>query len=311
LLRKLNSYELGERHGFDLLRKDGLKINTKMHISPFSNDDGESIRYVLIVNDITKIKRLEDTLRELESRYLALAEQIRDAIVIIQDGVIKYCNDADIRLSGYTQEEILRLPFIDFMARQDINAVSQAYEARISGKKEDNPVYETQIYCKDGTIKQIEISASLIQYQGRPAIMGIAYDITRRRQAEELFNALSVSSPIGIYIVQDRKIKLGNPQFQIFTGYSEDELANMNPLVLVFHEDRDLVRENAVNMLKGKRSAPYEYRVVGKDGSLSWIMETVTSITYKGRQAALGHFINITEQKEAKKRLDEFSQKLK
>jgi PAS domain S-box-containing protein len=107
-----------------------------------------------------------------------------------------------------------------------------------------------------------------------------------RKWAEDLFNALSISSPVGIYIVQDGKFKLGNPRFQILTGYSEDELSSMDPLMLVFPEDRDMVRDNAAKMLKGERSSPYEYRVVGKDGKLRWIMETATSIKYHGRQAA-------------------------
>ena len=131
------------------------------------------------------------------------------------------------------------------------------------------------------------------------------------KQAKELFDALSISSPIGIYIIQDGKFVLGNPQFQIYTGYSEEELSAMDPLMLVISEDRDMVRDNATMMLKGERSAPYEYRVIDKDGNVRWIMESVTTINYHGRKATLGNFMDITERKQAEVKLKEHTERLK
>jgi PAS domain S-box-containing protein len=131
-----------------------------------------------------------------------------------------------------------------------------------------------------------------------------------REQAKELFDALSLSSPIGIYIVQDGKFVFGNPQFKILTGYSEEELENMNPLTLVIPEDRDEVRKNAIMMLKGERSAAYEYRVTGKDKKLRWIMGTVTSINYRGRRATLVNFMDISKRKRAEDRVNEYAEQL-
>jgi PAS domain S-box-containing protein len=47
------------------------------------------------------------------------------------------------------------------------------------------PIEERQLLCKDGTIKDIEVSSRVIQYQVRPAITGIARDITERKKIEE------------------------------------------------------------------------------------------------------------------------------
>lgn len=122
------------------------------------------------------------------------------------------------------------------------------------------------------------------------------------KQAEELFGTLANSSPVGVYVVQDRKFQFVNPQFQQYTGYSEDELLGMEDcLGLILPEDRNKVRANAVKMLKGERSSPYEYRVVTKGGEPRWIMETVTSIHYKGKRATLGNYMDITERKRVEK----------
>ena len=81
---------------------------------------------------------------------------------------------------------------------------------------------------------------------------------TRNVRTEKLFRALLDSSPIGIYIIQDRKFELVSPQFQKITGYSEDELLGMDSFELVFIEDRDSLKKNAVKMLRGKLFSPYD-----------------------------------------------------
>ncbi|MFC1934143.1 PAS domain S-box protein, partial [Chloroflexota bacterium] len=119
--------------------------------------------------------------------------------------------------------------------------------------------------------------------------------ITERKRAEELYRTLANSSPVGVYIVQDGNFKFVNPQLQVDTGYTEDELLDMDSLSIAHPEDRESVRENAVEMLKGNRLPPYKFRVIVKGGEIKWAMETVTSIQYKGRRATLGNFMDITK----------------
>lgn len=88
-----------------------------------------------------------------------------------------------------------------------------------------------------------------------------------------------------------------NPQFLHFTGYSKEELLGTDSLRLVLPDDRERVREYAVQMLRGERSVPYEYRIVMRGGEIKWIIETVASIEYEGRVAAVGNFIDINERK--------------
>ena len=120
-----------------------------------------------------------------------------------------------------------------------------------------------------------------------------------RTHTEELFKTFVHSSPIGIFIIQDRKFRFVNPQFQKDTGYSADELLGMDALAVVHPEDRPTVRENAVQMLKGQRSHPYEHRFVGKSGESRWGMAKVASINYGGRRACLGYYMDITERRQA------------
>jgi len=108
-----------------------------------------------------------------------------------------------------------------------------------------------------------------------------------------------------MYVVQDGKFVFANPQFLSDEGFTENEMLGSEPLAMVHPEDREIVRQNAVEMLKGMRTAPYEFRTVSNTGEIRWLMETVAPIQYQGARAVLGNVIDITEQKQAEQELRE------
>lgn len=120
---------------------------------------------------------------------------------------------------------------------------------------------------------------------------------------EKLLMGLLNSLTIGIYIVQDGKFILINRRFQEISGYSEKELLGTDFMRLVHPKDREIVRENAVKMLRGQSSEPYEYRVFNKRRQLLWVSEMVSSIDFNGRRAVLCNFMDITDRKRAEEAL--------
>ena len=121
--------------------------------------------------------------------------------------------------------------------------------------------------------------------------------------SEELVPALLSSSQSVFYIVQDRKFKVVTPQLCKLTKLSQKELLAKNPLSIVHPNDRAMVRENAVKMLKGERSEPYEFRFLDNDGKTKYAKEVVTSIIYKGKLATLGNWIDLTERRQVEEEL--------
>jgi PAS domain S-box-containing protein len=118
-----------------------------------------------------------------------------------------------------------------------------------------------------------------------------------------ILNTLFINAPIGIYILRSGRFVFVNPQFQRYTGYSKDELLEMDPTTLVHPEDREKVRSRAIEMLKGISDVPYEFRYITKNGEIRWSMETTTSIIYKRKRVTLGNFMDITERKEIQEQL--------
>lgn len=121
----------------------------------------------------------------------------------------------------------------------------------------------------------------------------------------DLYKILAQSSQVGFYIVQDGRFKFVNSHFRDYTGYTEEEMLRMRPSSFILPEDRRRTVKNANMMLREQRFSPYEFRIVTKDGRTKWIMETVMPIQFNGKRAILGNSMDITERKEASRRLEE------
>ena len=109
-----------------------------------------------------------------------------------------------------------------------------------------------------------------------------------------------------VYVVQNGKFRYVNPQFAAVGGYTEKEMLGMESVSLIHPEDRKKAKENALKMLKGESTSPYQFRMIVKGGSVKWIQETVHAITYKGKRAVLGNSMDITAKREAAEKLQEF-----
>jgi PAS domain S-box-containing protein len=120
---------------------------------------------------------------------------------------------------------------------------------------------------------------------------------TLQTARENLTEQLLDKVGTGIYIVHEAKIVYSNALFQEMTGYTEEELSGKYSLNQVHPEDREVVRQKAIENLKGRNTLPYEYRFIRKNGEYMWVLEKVASIEYAGKRACLGSFMNITDQK--------------
>ena len=110
---------------------------------------------------------------------------------------------------------------------------------------------------------------------------------------------------MGIYIVRDGKFVFISPRLSESFGYAEAELIGNDTLGFVHPEDREKTRTNAVEMLKGERLAPYEFRFMTKNGGIKWFMGTVTSSLVGEKREVLGYCIDISDAKRAEEALRE------
>ncbi len=127
----------------------------------------------------------------------------------------------------------------------------------------------------------------------------LKHEITERKQAEELYRTLAEKSITAVFIMQDGNFRFINATAIGYAGYTPEELIGKNAMFLVHPEDREAVKKKAREMLQGKDTTPYEYRIVTKQGQVRWIMQTITSIQYEGKRAILGNAMDTSDRKRA------------
>jgi len=130
------------------------------------------------------------------------------------------------------------------------------------------------------------------------------------RESEELSRGILETAATGIYLLQDGVLQYVNRPFETLSGYSKEELLGRRSLDFVHPDDRETARTRAIEVLKGKRSLPYEFRFVKKDSELLWVLDWVTSILYKGKRAVLGTLMDITERKQAEEEIRRYTKRV-
>jgi two-component system, cell cycle sensor histidine kinase and response regulator CckA len=130
-------------------------------------------------------KRGEAAAKESEDKYRMLVENSLQGLAIIQDGCFVFCNSALAEMSGYSVEELLSFPHSSTLIHpDDRSAVQKRHLERLAGVSLAQH-HEHRILRKDGTVCWVELCASLIDFNGKPAVQVASMDVTARKEAEE------------------------------------------------------------------------------------------------------------------------------
>ena len=145
---------------------------------------GDSLRVYAL--DITERKQAEEALRQSEAKYRLLIDTASESIVVVQDGLLKFVNLITLDLlGGYSEQELINRPFPEFIHPDDRSMVVENYRRRMAKDAEQLPRYAFRVVSRDGIVKWVEINATLIEWQGKPATLNFLAEITERKQAEE------------------------------------------------------------------------------------------------------------------------------
>jgi PAS domain S-box-containing protein len=172
---KISPYEI------DLLKQDGSRRSVIVKGTPIQYKENPAV--LLLLNDITERKRIEEMLRESEEKYRSLVEQVHDGIFIYQGDHFIFTNTHVSQISGYSKEELLAIPFIDLVHTDDREYIQDIAKHRLQG--EPAPDWNIcRFVRKDGEVREVEVAVSVIHYRGGYAVLGAARDITDRKRVE-------------------------------------------------------------------------------------------------------------------------------
>jgi len=136
-----------------------------------------------IAQDITERKQMENSLQESEERYRTMFEQAVDSNVIVDanTGKILEFNNHAYQNLGYTREEFKRLNIADIDGLESQEDIEKRIDKIVN---EGTHIFETRHRTKEGGIRDMLISTSLLSIPGKKLISSIWRDITKRKKAE-------------------------------------------------------------------------------------------------------------------------------
>ena len=168
---------------FRLRRKTGEYVDVESKSSVIFRD-GQPYAVLGVGRDITDRKQAEEALRESEKKFRLLVDHASEAIVVAQDGLLKFVNPATLELlGGYPEQDIIDRPLSGLIHPDDRSMVIENYRRRLAGEAVP-PRYVLRVVAADGSVHWVEISAALTEWQGELATLNFLTDITERKQAE-------------------------------------------------------------------------------------------------------------------------------
>jgi PAS domain S-box-containing protein len=169
---------------WDVARKDGARRTLEFYASLLRDSNDRPTGFRGIVRDITERRRAEKELQKSEQRYRLLVENANEAIMVIQDGTVKFVNEKAVETFGYSMQELQTTPIFELVHPDDREQVMKKYLEKIQG--DTNPTQHTyRSLHKSGQNQWVENNSVMIEWEGRPATLNLITNITERKEMEK------------------------------------------------------------------------------------------------------------------------------
>jgi two-component system, sensor histidine kinase and response regulator len=295
---------------FRLQRKDGTELWIEANFKLVRNKENKTIAIYGIQRDITLRKTALSDREESEKRMRKLARVNFQGIVIIVSGQVIDVNDAMVKLTGYSREELTNKNILQKCIPRNI------YKTIFKNEwKEFSDILDTTLVTKGGTSIFVEIETQTVVYQGQSLYVLGFRDISNRKRIEDEIAKLSIaldqSANEVIITRKDGEIEYVNKAFTSVTGYSADEVTGKNPRVLKSGVHSPAFYEDLWNTLLHGKQWIGEFHNRKKNGELYWESATITPVINEKKDIV--RFIaikeDITQRKKAEQSLIDSEEK--
>ena len=174
LLARLRTGERIENHQTVRARKDGTLVDVSLTLAPIQDPGGRVIGTSTIARDVSELQRAAEALRRSEESYRELFERHPAPMWLVDPATLGFLavNDAAVESYGYSRRDFLTMTIEQISPAEDRAAVRDA-ENLVRHRKQD------------GTLIEVAVSTSAVEFEGRPARLVLAQDVSEQHRLEE------------------------------------------------------------------------------------------------------------------------------
>ncbi|MCB9077820.1 MAG: PAS domain S-box protein [Anaerolineaceae bacterium] len=307
-----------------LKRKDGRIISVLNNSRPLTDTQGNVTGMLSTLVDITERKQAEEQLIREKVFTESLINSLPGMFYLIDvNGKFLQWNKNVEEITGYSAEEVAQRHPLEYFEDKEKELVARKIQESFeTGRSE----LEASVIAKNGRKIPFYFTGVRIMIDGQPHLLGIATDISERKQAEAalkrardelearveertrelreseaLFRGVSEQSPNMIFINSKGRVVYVNEKSEAVTGYRKEEFyaPDFDFRTLLAPDSKEIVLQNHSRHLRGEEIAPFDYGLITKAGKRIDVMIASKLITFRGEQAILGILVDITERKQA------------
>ncbi len=260
--------------------------------------------------DIAARRKAEEDMAASEERYRVLVARLPDIVLVHENGLVVFANDAGRVLAGVDDGELTGHHLYEFIHPQDREEIAGYLGA---GMPHTDVIHEIRACNNRGETRYFEFRTGSISYDGREMAMVVLTDVSGRvkaeedlRESEEKFRSTVELLPVGIYEfdLEGRFVYANSKALKMF-GYEPDtDLRQLRVSDVVIPSEQNRAARNIEHVFRTNQPMNFLYTALRADGS-TFPLEIHSSVVLrKGTPAGLrGVLIDVTDKKRAE---DEF-----
>ncbi|MBW8323803.1 MAG: PAS domain S-box protein [Prolixibacteraceae bacterium] len=266
-------------------------------------ENGELIKLRGVNLDITESRHTLEALQRSEKGYKNLFENHTAVKLLIdpQTGDIADANYAAESFYGHSRKQLRKMNIRQIVLLSEDEFNKELNIAQNSKNKQTE-------YCHqlaDGSVRNVEVFTSKIEFKDEVYLHSIIHDITEKKKAEDLLQLLSRStdqSPVSIVITDPQGIvQYVNPKFTETTGYSTEEAIGKKPGIVKSGEHSKEFYDNLWETIRSGKEWRGEFHNRKKNGELYWESAVISAIIDK--KGNITHFVEAKEDVTEKKKI--------
>ena len=304
-------------YGYGLMTKDGRRIDAILNSKLIDYNGEQAI--LGIVTDITERKKMNRKLGEAEQRYHALFDRAPLGVLVIDPQTEKPVefNDVAHTQLGYSREEFSKLCISDFEAKETADEISTRKAKMV---REGGDELETKHRTKNGEIRNVLVTARVVELAGKPFLYCVFHDITEIRrvqdalmESESQYRQLVNVAQEGIWALDcNYRTVFVNPQITEMLGFAQSEMAGKSLFEFLDKKNNEQAKHFLEQSKQGaKRHFDCEFG--RKDGSRVYA-SIAASVIYDDEgnpSGTLAMVSDITDRKVLEIKVNNYSKHLK